>query len=177
MTLDGYCDHTAVVADEELHQYYSELLEKAGVLLYGRVTCQLMEFWKDLALNPSGQKDLDDFARIMDKVPKVVFSRTLKDPDWHSARLAGSSIEETVKSLRLDSGKDIYVGSPGLIVSLTNLGLIDEYQLCVHPVIAGRGLPLFYKIAQTHVLELYQVKTLTSGVVVLNYTRKAGSHE
>lgn len=56
MTLDGYCDLTAVMADEELHQYYSELLEKAGVLLYGRVTYQLMEFWKDLVLNPSGQK-------------------------------------------------------------------------------------------------------------------------
>lgn len=113
----------------------------------------------------------------MDKVPKVVFSRTLKDPDWHSARLADGSIEETVKSLRLESGNDIYVGSPGLIVSLTNLGLIVEYQLCVHPVIAGRGLPLFYKLAETRLLELYQVKMLTSGSVILNYNRKAGSYE
>ena len=88
MTLDGFCDHTAVNADEELHDHFNAVLQKAGILLYGRTTFQLMEFWRDLAKSPSGQKDMDDFAKVMDETPKLVFSRTLKDTGWHSARLA-----------------------------------------------------------------------------------------
>jgi len=169
MTLDGYCDHTAVNPDDEIHYYYADLLNNAGVVLYGRVTYHLMEYWRDIVKNPTGDRSMDDFAVIMDKTPKIVFSHTLKNLDWESARLANQSIEEEVATLKQQPGKDIYVGSPGLIVTLTKLNLIDEYQLCVHPVIAGKGLPLFKDINDSRMLKLLKTKTFNSGAVVLYY--------
>ena len=169
MTLDGFCDHTAVNPDAEIHQYYADLLRSAGVLLYGRITFQLMEFWPTLLENPSGEKSMDDFAVAIDSVPKIVFSRTLQHLDWDTATLATKPIEEEVLELRQQPGKDIFVGSPGLIVALTQLGLIDEYQICVHPVIAGSGLPLFKNITDKIDLTLLKTKTFGSGAVVLYY--------
>src|SRR5882757_6959954 len=88
ITLDGFCDHTAGIPDEELHKHYSELLDKAGVILYGKTTYQLMQFWQTLLKNPSGEKSMDEFALVIDKIPKIVFSHTLKDTAWDSAALA-----------------------------------------------------------------------------------------
>src|SRR6188768_2032488 len=96
MTLDGICDHTAGIPDEELHQYYTELLNKGDAILYGRITYQLMEYWQPMVKNPSGKKPMDDFARAIDKIPKIVFSRTLKNVEWESAELAHRTIEEEV---------------------------------------------------------------------------------
>lgn len=169
MTLDGFCDHTAVLADEELHQHYTHLLNQAGVILYGRITYQLMEYWKTIVENPTGDKSIDKFAEVMDQVPKLVFSRTLKNIDWGSAKLAERSIEEEVIELRKQPGKDIFVGSRSLIVALSDLHLIDEYQLCIHPVVASKGLPLFKDISNRMVLKLIKTKTLGSGAVVLYY--------
>src|SRR5688572_31916890 len=81
-TIDGNCDHTAGIADEELHQHYADLLDNAGVILYGRTTYQLMQYWQTLLKNPSGEKASDDFAKAIDKIPKIVFSRNLKNTDW-----------------------------------------------------------------------------------------------
>jgi dihydrofolate reductase len=105
----------------------------------------------------------------MDKIPKIVFSRTLKDVDWESAKLADRDIQTEVLALKQQPGKDILAGSPSLIVALTQLGLIDEYQLCVHPVIAGGGLPLFKNITNSTTLKLIDTKTLGSGAVILYY--------
>ncbi len=174
MTLDGFCDHTSGIPDEEIHQHYADLLRNAGAVLYGRITYQLMEFWRDLAENPSGDKSMDDFAAVMDSTPKIVFSRTLKNIDWKSAKLAGRTPEEEVRELRKQPGKDIFVGSPGLIVALTKLHLIDEFQICVHPVVAGKGLPLFKDITEKVVLKLAGTKTFGGGAVILYYEPKAG---
>lgn len=169
MTIDGYCDHTAGIPDDEIHQYYADLLSTAGAVLYGRVTYQLMEFWRDLAANPSGDKTMDDFAAVMDRTPKIVFSHTLENVDWKSARLADGSLESVVLALKETPGKDIFIGSPSLIVALTKLGLIDEYQLCVHPVIAGGGLPLFKNMTESLILQLTKTKSFKGGAVVLYY--------
>lgn len=169
MTLDGYCDHTAVNADDELHNHYTELLKSAGAILYGRITYQLMEFWPTLLKKSSGNASLDEFAVVMDSVPKIVFSHTLKNLDWASAHLAKESLQEEVESLKQQPGKDIFLGSPSLIVQGTNLDLIDEYQLCVHPVLAGRGLPLFKNITERPALKLLKTKSLGGGAVVLYY--------
>src|SRR6478609_4133096 len=125
MTIDGFCDHTTGIPSEGLHQHYSELLDNAGVTLYGRTTYQLMQFWQTLLKNRSGKKSMDDFAIAIDKIPKIVFSHTLKDTEWHSAKLADQPIEDLVKELRLQQGKDILVGSRSLIIQLLNLHLID----------------------------------------------------
>ncbi len=174
MTLDGFCDHTAGIADDELHQHYADLLKTADAILYGRVTYQLMEYWRSVLQNPTGQKAMDDFALVMDRVPKIVFSRTLKTLDWDSARLAAKSLEEEVASLKnsgSEENKNIYVGSPGLIAALTQLGLIDEYQVCIHPFILGKGLTLFKNIRQQVALSLQGTKTFGSGAIILFYQR------
>jgi dihydrofolate reductase len=169
MTLDGYCDHTAVIPDEEIHYHYAELLDTAGVILYGRKTYELMQYWQALVKEPSGNKSMDDFAVVMDRTPKLVFSQTLKDTGWESAKLAEKPIKEEVLALKQQEGKPILVGSPSLIVSLTNLDLIDEYQLCIHPVVAAGGLPLFKNVNNRLDLKLLKTKTFGGGAELLYY--------
>lgn len=175
MTLDGFCDHTAIMPDEEVHQHYTDLLNNGGVVLYGRITYQLMQFWQTLIKNPSGEKSMDDFAIAIDKIPKIVFSHTLKSTGWDSAKLANQSIEEEVAALkqsRNGGSKDIFISSRSLIIQLLKLHLIDELQLCVHPVIAGSGLPLFENINNRTVLKLTKTKTFSGGAVTLYYQPK-----
>ena len=169
MTLDGICDHTAGIPDEDLHKHYAELLDNARVLLYGRTTYQLMQYWQTLLKNPSGQKSMDDFALAIDKIPKIVFSQTLKNTEWDSAKLAIKEIENEVLELKQQSGKDILVGSRSLIIQLINLNLIDEFQICIHPMIEGKGLPLFDKIKDRTIFKLLKTKIFGSGAIVLYY--------
>ena len=169
MTLDGFCDHTAGIPDDEIHQHYADLLSNADTILYGRITYQLMEYWRTLLENPSDEKSMNDFAIAIDKISKIVFSHTLKNVEWESAKLANRDIEEEVLELKQQSGKDILVGSPSLIIQLMNLNLIDEYQLCVHSVVAGSGLPLFKNINDRTILKLIKTKTFSGGAVTLYY--------
>ncbi len=169
MTLDGFCDHTAIIPDEEIHQHYANLLRNAGSILYGRITYQLMEFWQTLAENPSGEKSMDDFAIVMNITPKIVFSRTLKNVNWKSAKLADQTIDQEVLELKQQPGKDIFVGSRSLIIQLMKLNLIDELQVMVHPVIAGNGLPLFEQVNERTILKLVKTKTFSGGAVTLYY--------
>jgi dihydrofolate reductase len=170
MTLDGFCDHTAVIAGKELHKHYNDLLRQAGAILFGRITYQLMESsWPDIVINPTGDKQTDEFAVIIQSIPKIVFSRSLKNVSWENSRLAAGDLKKEVLELRQQQGRDILVGSPSLIVALTKLSLIDEYQLCVHPVILGTGLPLFKDITNRIVLKLLKTKKLDSGSIALYY--------
>jgi dihydrofolate reductase len=170
MTLDGFCDHTALIADDEIHQHYNELLSSAGTLLYGRITYQLMEsYWPTLVKNPTGNKPTDEFAVIIDNISKIVFSHTLKNVDWKNAKLAKKDIKEEVLELRQQAGKDILVGSPSLILALMNLHLIDEFQLCVQPIILGNGLRLLKDINDRINLKLLKTKTFSSGSIALYY--------
>lgn len=169
MTLDGFCDHTAITPDEEIHQHYQDLISGADAILYGRTTYGLMEYWKDLAENPSGEKSMDNFALAMDKIPKIVFSHTLKKVSWHSAKLEDRSIETVVAKLKQQKGKPVLVGSRSLILQLLQLDLIDEYQICVHPVVAGGGLPLFEQNGSSTQFKLLGTKTFNDGAVLLYY--------
>jgi dihydrofolate reductase len=169
MTLDGFCDHTAIIPDEQIHQHYADLLSNADIILYGRITYQLMEYWRDVVNKPTGNEAIDEFAVVMDNIPKLVFSHTLKTVDWDSAKLANRDIEDEVLELKKQPGRNILVGSPGLIVSLMKLYLVDELQLCVHPIIAGHGLPLFKNINDRTTLKLVNTKTFDSGAVILYY--------
>jgi len=169
MTIDGFCDHTAGLPDEEIHQHYAELLDNAGVVLYGRITYQLMQYWQTLLKNPSDDKSMNDFAIAIDKIPKIVFSHTLKNTEWDSAKLSNKSLDKMVIELKQQSGKDILVGSRSLIIQLMKLNLIDEYQLCVHPVVAGGGLSLFENINDRTILKLIKTKTFSGGAVTLYY--------
>ncbi len=169
MTLDGVCDHTTGIPSEDFHQHYSDLLNNSGVVLYGRTTYELMQFWKTILKNPSGKKSMDDFAISINKIPKLVFSNILKDTNWDSAKLSDKPLNEKVLELKQQSGKDILVGSRSLIIQLLNSNLINEFQICVHPIIEGKGLRLFDQIKDRILLKLIKTKTLSSGSTVFYY--------
>lgn len=170
MTLDGFCDHTAMTADDEIHEHYSELLRNTGTLIYGRTTYQLMEsYWPTVVKNPTGNKSTDDFAVLIDNIPKIVYSRTLKDVSWKNSTLKKELIKEEMLALKKEGGKSIGVGSPSLIVAFAKLGLVDEYQLSVQPTIVGSGLTLFKNIKDRIDLKLLKTKTFGCGAVTFYY--------
>ena len=175
MTLDGYCDHTAVTPDDQIHQHYNDLLRSVGALIYGRITYQLMEsYWPLIVKTPTGSKPDDDFAVLIDNLPKIVYSRTLQSVDWKNSTLKHEIDKDELLALRQQPGKDLLVGSPGMIVALSNLGIIDEYQLMVHPTIIGTGLPLFKNIQYRMDMKLQKTKAFDSGAVLLYYELKKG---
>jgi dihydrofolate reductase len=112
---------------------------------------------------------MDNFAVAIDRVPKIVFSNTLKETGWNSAQLATLTPEETIKQLKQQPGKNIFIGSRSLIIQLMNLNLVDELQLCIHPVIARASLPLFENVNDRTVLKLIKTKTFNGGAVTLYY--------
>jgi dihydrofolate reductase len=169
MTLDGYCDHTAIMPDDDVHNHYKNMLDKGGTILFGRITYQLMEFWLSILENPTDVQSMNDFAKSIDKIQKIVFSNTLKNVEWKSAILANRDLFDVVNELKVNSSKDIYIGSRSLIIQLMNRNVIDEYQICVHPVVVGSGLPLFDKIQNRTILKLTKTQTLKSGAVILYY--------
>lgn len=128
-----------------------------------------MEYWRPIAENPSDEKSINDFAVVMNNIPKIVFSNTLKDTDWETATLANQTPEATVLELKQQPGKDILVGSRSLIIQLMKVNLIDEYQFCIHPVIVGSGLPLFENVNDRISFKLLKTKTFKSGAVIFYY--------
>lgn len=170
MTLDGFCDHTAMIADDEVHQHYADLLYSCDTLIYGRIAYQLMEsYWPPIVKNPTGDKPSDDFAVAIENISKIVFSHTLKSVGWKNVRLATKGLEEEVSALKKQPGRDILVGSPSLIAGMMKLNLIDECQFCVHPVVVGRGLTLFKNITEKILLKLTKTKIFGSGAVIFYY--------
>jgi dihydrofolate reductase len=169
MTLDGSCDHTVGIPDEDIHRHYQELLNEGDVVLYGRVTYQLMEFWRTFIESPSKEKSMNDFALAIDKIQKIVFSSTLDNLEWKSAKLAENDLVKTVLELKQKAGKNIFIGSRSLIIQLLDLNLIDELQICVHPIISKNTLPLFENISNGQELKLITTNLSNSGdVQVLN---------
>lgn len=169
MTLDGFCDHDKMIADDEIHRHYTELLREADTIIYGRKTFELMEFWPTLLQKPSGNEAMDEFAVVMDEIHKIVYSRTLERVEWKTAELKHELIEDEIVELKHKEGKPILVGSPSLIVQLGNLGLIDEYQIAIQPIIVGSGLPLFKNIKGKIDLKHLKTKTFGCGAVAHYY--------
>lgn len=176
MSLDGFCDHTSMTPDEEIHDYYTDMLRNADTIIYGRTTYQLMEdYWPAIVKAPTGDPSMDDFAKAIDDVGKLVFSHTLKKVEWRNARLATKPVEEEIMELKRQPGKDLFVGSPGMIVTTMNLQLVDELQICVHPVIVGKGLPLFKNIQERVDMKLVSIRTFGGGTVLFHYAIKSNT--
>ena len=157
--------------DEELQRYADELVKTVGSPLYGRTTYQLMEsYWPTVLKKPDASKSALEHAQWVENVPKIVFSKTLKEATWNNTRLIKDNIAEEVKKLKQQPGKDLVIfGSPGLSATFMNLGLIDEYQLTVHPIILGNGISVFTNNTTRSSLKLLDAKTLKSGVLTLHY--------
>lgn len=171
MTLDGVCDHTVMDADDEVHQHYTDLLKSGEAVIYGRITYQLMEYWKSVLESPTGNAATDAFAAAIDNLTKIVYSRTLDSVDWRNTELKREIDKAEILELKQRSGRDVFVGSPSMIVELGNLGLIDEYQLAIHPTIVGSGRILFKNVTGRIDLKLMRTKTFGCGAVVHYYER------
>ncbi|TGJ98364.1 dihydrofolate reductase [Leptospira langatensis] len=175
MSADGYCSHTDMVAaDDELHKYFADLLRNGDVLLYGRVTYELMvPFWPDVARDQSESEITNEFALVFDSMEKILFSKTWKKVEDPHTRLAKESLADEVISLKKKPGKDILVGSLSLASQLSELHLIDEYRFVIHPVISGNGPKLFdaVKLNERLRLDLLGSETFESGAVALRYRK------
>jgi dihydrofolate reductase len=172
MTADGYCGHTDGIPDAELHAFFARLLGDASLILVGRITYQLMvPYWPEVARSQSEDAATNEFARVFDRLDKVVFSTTLKHVEGTSARIVRGNVAEEVLALRQQPGKDIAVGSLSIASQLSARGLIDEYHVVVHPVIAGKGPRLFESVEPEgrRLLEFLGSKVFRSGAVALHY--------
>jgi dihydrofolate reductase len=173
VTLDGCCDHRAIVPDEELHRHAAELFEQADAILFGRVTYELMEAaWRTPAqtgARPDWMEPwMDPFARTIDAAKKYVVSSTLDRVDWNAELLTGD-LGKAVQQLKRESGKGLGVAGVKLALALTELGLIDEYEFVVHPRLAGHGPTLFAGLSKHVDLQLVSRSEFTSGAVAMRY--------
>ena len=166
---DGELDWQLV--DDELHWHFNEQLSGAGAFLNGRVTYELMAaFWPTADRDPSSTAPMVEFARIWREMPKLVFSRTLERVDWN-ATVVREVVAEEVMALKASPGGDLVVGGANLAATFMRLDLIDEYRLYVHPVVIGRGTPLFRGSGVRVDLRLAETRTFGNGVVLLRYQR------
>jgi dihydrofolate reductase len=169
VTLDGCCDHRAIVPDEELHRHAAECLARADALLLGRVTYEMMEAaWRPPL--PAGARPewMEPFARMIHAAKKYVVSRTLDRVDWN-AELVHGDLGHAVQQLKRESGKGLYVGGVKLPLALAELGLIDEFEFVVQPRIIGHGPMPFAGLTQCVDLKLVGRQELGSGAVALRY--------
>ncbi len=169
VTADGFADHEVMVADAELHDFFTGQLRSAGAALWGRVVYELMAaYWPFAPDMPTSTRSEIDFANAINRLPKIVFSNTLDKVDWENTRLVKGDAVEEVKKLKEQPGKDLQVGGLSFVSSLVDAGLVDEYWLLIHPVVLGHGKPLF-NIHKKVDLKLVETRTFKSGVVVLHY--------
>ena len=172
ITLDGCCDHRAGVPDEALHRYWAETLARADALIFGRVTYEMMEAaWRPARTGerPEWMADwMEPFARTIDAAKKYVVSSTLDRVDWN-AELVRGDLGTAVRQLKRESGKGLLVGGVKLPLALAELGLIDEYELVVHPRLAGHGPTLFAGLSRRIDLTLVSRLELASGAVAMRY--------
>jgi dihydrofolate reductase len=172
VTLDGCCDHNAVVADEELHRHAVENLNRADALLFGRVTYAMME----AAFRPPAQKGarpdwMEPFARTIAAARKYVVSSTLHQIDWN-AELVRGDLGKAVQQLKEEPGKGLLLGGVKLPMALAELGLIDEYEFVVHPNVVGHGPTLFAGLRNRLDLKLVSRLEFSSGAVAMRYEPK-----
>ncbi len=176
LTLDGCCDHTKFNPDEDLLDHYTRLLrDDAGLLVYGRITYQLMvPYWPDIAKSQSEPKADIEFAQAFDSLNKIVFSRSLASTEDKNTRIVRTNLRDEILKLKQEPGKDILVGGVDIPSQLTELGLIDEYRIVVAPVIVGEGRRLFegVNLQQKLRLKLVESKVFESGSVALRYLKQ-----
>jgi dihydrofolate reductase len=172
VTLDGCCDHRVVTPTEESDRYWAAQLERADALLFGRVTYEMMEeAWRKPATGPWPDWMADwmiPFAQTIDAAKKYVVSSTLEEVDWN-AELVQGDLGEAVRQLKQEPGEGVFVGGLTLPLALANLGLIDEYEFLVHPVLAGHGPRLLDGLTERLELKLVGRQEFQSGAVALRY--------
>jgi dihydrofolate reductase len=174
VSLDGYFEGPGGdlgwhLVDEEVHSEFNEQLAAMSMFLDGRVTWELMaEFWPTADEDPSSPQPIVEFARIWKDMPKIVYSRTLEHAGWNTTVVQDVVVDE-VMALKAQPGGDMALGGANLAAAFRREGLIDEYRLYVHPVVIGRGTPLFPPAEPRIDLRLLETRPFGNGVVLLHY--------
>ena len=176
-TLDGCVDHTKQVADDETHEYFTDLLREVDLGVFGRKTYQLMvPYWPDVAKNPAGDRKAHvEFARAFEAVDKiVVFSHSLDSPEGEKTKIVRTDLHDEILKLKQEEGKNILVGGVSIPSQLIELGLVDEYRFVVSPVVAGEGRRLLEGVSlpESLQLKLVESKIFKSGCVALRYLKQ-----
>jgi dihydrofolate reductase len=162
------------LVDEELHTHFNEQLGEMGAFLDGRVTYELMAgFWPAADRDPSSTPPMVEFARIWREMPKIVYSRTLERADWNTT-VVRDVVPEEVMALKAQPGGDMALGGADLAATFIRHDLVDEFRLYVHPVVLGRGRPLFRPSDVPIALRLAESRVFGTGVVMLHYQRPVG---
>lgn len=176
VSLDGYADHTEVMADNsseaynEVFDFTIKQMDQMDFLLFGRVTYQLMEGWHKTPEDPNATKEMIEFANKFNAMPKIIFSRSLQNTVRENERLIKDNVIEEIIKLKQQSGKNLSIGGLNLPQEFIRHGLIDEYLLLLQPHILGKGKRLFDGLEERIKLKLINTVTFQSGVVVLRYS-------
>ena len=174
-TLDGCVDHTKQVADEETHEYFTDLLSEVDLGVFGRITYQLMvPFWPEVAKNQSMDKASNEFAKAFDSINKIVFSRTLDSAEDKNTRIIRTNLRDEILKLKQEQGKSILLGGVSIPSQLIELGLVDEYRFVVGPIVVGEGRRLWdgVSLPERLQLKLVESKIFKSGCVALRYLKQ-----
>jgi dihydrofolate reductase len=177
MTLDGYFQGNQnwdlsfhnVIWGQELEKLSLEQLQSADYLVFGRVTYEGMAAYWTKAEAETAELEV---AKLMNSIPKIVFSKTLKSAEWNNTTIISENASDEIKKLKEQGGKDIYVfGSANLSETFINDNLFDEYRIGIAPVILGNGRPLFRQGITSKNLSLIATQQLLTGGVVLKYAK------
>ena len=174
VTLDGCCDHTKMIADEEIHQYFTHVMRDVDLLVFGRKTYQLMvPFWPDVAKNHSETEAMNEFADAFDSINKIVFSHSLDSAEGNT-RIVRAKLQDEILKLKQEPGKNILIGGVSIPSQLVELGLVDEYRFVVQPIVAGEGRRLLEGVSLPERLQikLVESKIFKSGCVALRYLKQ-----
>jgi dihydrofolate reductase len=174
-TLDGCCDHTKQMADEETHRYFTHLMRDVDLLVFGRKTYQLMvPFWPEVAKNQSMTRASNEFAKTFDSINKIVFSRSLDSAEDRNTRIVRANLHDEMLKLKQEQGNNILVGGVDIPSQLIELGLVDEYHFVVGPIVAGEGRRLLEGVSRPEKLQLKLVdsKIFESGCVALRFLKQ-----
>ena len=175
ITLDGCVDHTKGFADDETHEYFTDLMREVDLLVFGRITYQLMvPFWPEVAETQSMTKASNEFARTFVSINKIVFSRSLESVEDKNTRIVRTNLRDEILKLKQEQGKNILVGGVSVPSQLIELGLVDEYRFVVGPIVAGEGRRLLEGVSlqETLQLKLVESKIFESGCVALRYLKQ-----
>ncbi len=173
VTLDGSCDPSAGIADDELHDYFTGLMDGAGAMLWGRTTYEMMEgHWPAVARDEKAPRAEREWAAKLDAKPKYVASTTRRDFTWQNTVRLQGDLREAVQQIKDQTPAGVLLGSLKLGAELQRLDLIDEYRLVIHPVLAGHGPRLFDGLKEPRQLELVSSRTFTAGQTALHLRRR-----
>lgn len=169
VTLDGCCDHRAIVPEPDMFQNAVDNLARADAVLFGRVTYEMMEAaWRSTSAPVGRPGWMKSFATVMDAAKKFVVSSTLEEVEWNAEVVRGDLVT-AIRQLKQEPGSGLFTGGVQLPLALAKLGLIDEYEFIVHPRIAGHGPTPFAGLSRIVDLQLVSQKQFASGALALRY--------